>query len=56
MQTLSLIHRLDLRLIGVSGGTITKQASESKSDVKSKLETMFGAQCGAQCGVQYGRN
>ena len=37
MQTLKLIHRLDLRFIGVSGCAIAKQASESKSDSDSKL-------------------
>ena len=39
MQTLRLTHRLDLMLIGVSGGAITTKASESKSN----LESRFGA-------------
>ena len=41
MQTLRLNHRLDLRLVDVSGGAIGKQASESKSDSESKLEILW---------------
>ena len=39
MQTLRLTHRLNLRLIGVSGGVTVQKASESKSDSELKLET-----------------
>ena len=42
MQTLRLFHRLDLRLIGVSGGAIAKWASESKSDLESNFVINVG--------------
>ena len=43
MQTLKLTHRLDLRLVGVSGGTMAKLSSEMWIPKwRKRLDTIFG--------------